>query len=278
LLGTPLQPAHVLVNLTMLQEGIHVLHVDPVYWTLWVELRFYLLFALVIHWGVTYRRTVTFCALWTVVSLLAASTDDAILKTIAMPEYSPYFIAGVAMYLMHRFQPTALLWGIVGRDLPGLPAVLLVAGFFAVMLGLSLGCLTGVRWPWLSTLGAMSYPLYLLHLTIGWTVFRLLHDKVPTRLLLIGVIAAMLLASWLVHRIVERPLAARLRPVLLRGLQDIRLDEANIPADLGARAGSGSDAATGVETRSARSGRELPIIPQPPRALPAKHGTPGTRG
>ncbi len=35
----------VFVNLTMLQEPLHAPHVDGVYWTLFAELRFYLLLA-----------------------------------------------------------------------------------------------------------------------------------------------------------------------------------------------------------------------------------------
>src|SRR5262249_25130775 len=36
----------ILLNFTMLQEPLGVRHVDGVFWTLWVEMRFYLLFSL----------------------------------------------------------------------------------------------------------------------------------------------------------------------------------------------------------------------------------------
>ncbi|MEK8170997.1 acyltransferase family protein [Streptomyces sp. M19] len=54
----------ILFNLTMLQSGSGVRNVDLVYWTLWSELRFYLLFMLVVAMGLTYRRIVVFCCVW----------------------------------------------------------------------------------------------------------------------------------------------------------------------------------------------------------------------
>src|SRR6266508_2773730 len=103
----------VLVNLTMLQTPLGVHPVDPVYWTLWVELHFYLLFALVVWRGVTYRRVIAFCLLWIVASVFATAVHSPAADLLVGPEYSGYFVAGVAMYLMYRFRPTLLLWGIV---------------------------------------------------------------------------------------------------------------------------------------------------------------------
>src|SRR5262249_26966605 len=90
----------VLTNLTMLQTPLGTANVDGVYWTLWVELRFYLLFAVVVALGVTYRRVVAFCALWTVASIATAAVggplqDNGVagsfLQLVFVPQYSPYF-------------------------------------------------------------------------------------------------------------------------------------------------------------------------------------------
>lgn len=63
----------VMVNLSMLQGGVGVPNIDDAYWTLFVELKFYVLFAIVVMRGVTYRNCVLFCAAWT----LAASWPPA---------------------------------------------------------------------------------------------------------------------------------------------------------------------------------------------------------
>src|SRR5262249_37418708 len=62
---------HVLENLTMTQAWAGVPAVDPSYWTLAIELNFYLLVAVVlVSWGFTYFRVVTFGMVWLAVSLL----------------------------------------------------------------------------------------------------------------------------------------------------------------------------------------------------------------
>src|SRR3954469_20914606 len=59
------------LNLTMLQEPLGAAAVDGVYWTLWVEASFYLLFAAVVWRGLTLRRVTAFCYLWLIVSVIA---------------------------------------------------------------------------------------------------------------------------------------------------------------------------------------------------------------
>ncbi|MFI5867442.1 acyltransferase family protein [Streptomyces sp. NPDC051546] len=186
MIAQPLNMQSTLINLTMLQEPFGIASVDAVYWTLFVELRFYLLFALVVWKGVTYRRVVLFCTLWTIASVLSLSTHaPQIARYILIPEYSPYFIAGVAMYLMHRFRPTMLLWGIIaiswlfsvrqvslyndglatslGRTMDAKPAIALMTLGYLVMIVLALGGLRRIQGKWLTVAGTITYPLYLLH-------------------------------------------------------------------------------------------------------------------
>jgi peptidoglycan/LPS O-acetylase OafA/YrhL len=232
----------VLVNLTMLQVPLRVPNIDTSYWTLWEELRFYLLFTIVIWRGLTYRSAVLFCLLWTVASVVVSGSPHAVLHLLVGDEFSPFFIAGIAFYLMYRFRPSILLWGVIGvswalglkRVYPTamyvqehgghrymwLGTVVVVTGIFAVMAAIALGWLNWVRGGWLTVAGALTYPLYLLHQEIGYVVIVRLHDRVPKWPLLIGLLAAMLLAAWLVHRLVERPLAPRLKRALTAAMAD----------------------------------------------------------
>ncbi|AXI77968.1 acyltransferase family protein [Peterkaempfera bronchialis] len=225
--------SRVLSNLTMGQAGLAVDDIDPVYWTLWVELRFYVLFAIVAALGVTYRRVVLFCGIWMFAVLLTPRSGLPLLDLVVMPQYAPFFIAGVAMYLMYRVGPNPLLWGIVGfswlvaqhemhtlvrpyisgsghpLSFPVVLTVVTVA--FLAVLGTALGAFRRLRYPWLTTAGALTYPLYLLHQEIGWIVLMKLHGLVNPYLLLAGLTAALLALAWLVHRWVERPAARLLR-------------------------------------------------------------------
>lgn len=223
-----------ITNLTMLQEPLGVRHVDGVYWTLFAELRFYLLFAVVAWWGLTYRRVLAFCCVWAVASAFFAKTaEGSPVQLLIMPDDSWYFIAGVAFYLMYRFRPNLMLTGIVlvcfcsslpfalgtwantekymGHNVQSWPVIVFVAAYFAIMALVATGKLSGVSWRWLPYAGALTYPLYLLHENIGREIFTALSPQVPPYVLLCSVIVTMLGAAWLVHRYVERPLGRRLK-------------------------------------------------------------------
>ncbi|MEU4163851.1 acyltransferase [Actinoplanes sp. NPDC026670] len=227
----------ILVNLSMFNTPAMAPGMTVVLWTLWQEMRFYLLFSLVVWRGLTYRRVTIFCLLWLVGSFVANSGDDKTLKVIFQPDYAQYFIAGIAIYLMHRFGPTMLTWGIViccwalsmfavqhrvtenmgvmGRkDLAWWPAQVIVTGCFLIIIALALGWFSWVRGRWIITLGAMTYPIYLIHHVVGVTIIRELSPTIAPMPLLIGTTLVMMLLAWLIHRCVERPLV----PILKRGL------------------------------------------------------------
>ncbi|WP_326721206.1 MULTISPECIES: acyltransferase [unclassified Streptomyces] len=219
----------ILLNFTMLQSGSGVANADGVYWTLWAELRFYLLFMIVVAAGLTYRRVVIFCCVWGAAAMLAPVSKFPLLVLIANPEGAWYFIAGLALYLMHRFGQDLLLWGIlamswlmgqleIGHRIDSVEhvsswrgAVLIFTVFLLVMVGIALGMTDRIRWKWLVTAGTMTYPLYLMHYAAGTALINRLRDTMDARLLVVAVIAGFLVLSYLVHRFVERPVARLLK-------------------------------------------------------------------
>jgi peptidoglycan/LPS O-acetylase OafA/YrhL len=222
-----------LTNLTMLQIPLHVGDVDGVYWTLWCELRFYLLFAVVVGMGVTYRRVVAFCALWTVGTLVAASVGGNLLTLVFMPAQAPYFIAGTAFFLIYKYGQNAMLWGIVGLSyllaihylgvdprihnkfghVPAWFAIVIISVFFALIALIALGKLD-FGWRWLTTAGTLTYPLYLLHQHIGWAIIDKLQNRAPASVVVLFVVVLMLLLAYGVHRLVEKPLASKMKTLL----------------------------------------------------------------
>ncbi|MEU8209614.1 acyltransferase [Micromonospora sp. NPDC049044] len=215
----------VLTNLTMLQGLAGVPNLDTVYWTLLVEAKFYLLFAALVWAGLTYRRVVAFCGLWLVGALLAQASETRLLIELLEPKWAPLFVCGIVLYLVHRFGPNTLLWCMLAvsailsarsievaaaehstTDPISTPvAVVLFAVALAVLTGVALGWTRKVRWPGTATLGALTYPLYLLHFHVVFLALRLGHGHLPGWLLLAGSLAGVLLLSYLVHRLVERP-------------------------------------------------------------------------
>ncbi|WP_431679374.1 acyltransferase family protein [Kitasatospora sp. KL5] len=254
----------VLTNLTMMEYPFGAPYVDGVYWSLWVEGRFYLIFAVVVALGLTYRRVLAFCLLWSAAGVLAmAAPGEQLLQVLAMPEYCWFFIGGLAFYLIRRFGPDLLLWLLVGFTfLAGCRAVLptyrfvaaqagypvpewgvvaLLAVFYLLMAGVALDWFRAVDWRWLATAGAVTYPLYLLHEYIGWEVISTLGSRVNPWLLVGALLAVMTGASWLVHRYVERPAARWLKPRLRASFAKVR--GVPLPAQ---RSGPGSGARTGA--------------------------------
>jgi peptidoglycan/LPS O-acetylase OafA/YrhL len=247
----------VLMNLTMTQSFYGVHDIDPVYWTLAAELRFYLLFAIVVAFGVTYRRVMYFCWLWVFAAMFTQVTGNGTLNQILQPAYAPYFIAGVAFFLMWRFGPTMLLWALVGVSFltaqsqttpdpasfpeigwayPRWPMLLCLVLFFTLMALVALHKLDWVRWKPLATLGALTYPLYLLHQDIGFTMIAYLHRHLsfwPT----LGVASVGILAlCYLVQRFVEPTVQRLLKNGIKNSLAAMRrADEGTAPAGRGSR-------------------------------------------
>ncbi|HET9517220.1 MAG TPA: acyltransferase [Actinoplanes sp.] len=246
--GVPVVPRpgldDILINLTMLQQPMGVASIEGVYWTLFVELCFYLLFGIVVFFGVTYRRVVLFCAVWMTVAVFAPVLDSPLVNALAVPDFAPYFIAGIAMYLIRRFRPNPLLLGIVGFSwlvsmhrlgprlatldpgfaVPAWPGHLIVTAAFAVLLAVALGWTDRITWRWLTVAGALTYPFYLLHQRLGYLLIRAGYEdtELPVWALILAVTLALVGLSWVVHRYLERPLAAAVRVGMRRGLADLR--------------------------------------------------------
>lgn len=228
----------ILTNLTMLANPLAVPQVDTVYWTLAIELHFYLLFALVVWRGLTYQRVVGFCVIWTTASVFVPTFAPAFAGQMLVNQYSPYFIAGIAFYLMHKYGPNLLLTCIVivsyvlathvilvdvdqqrvsAGNHQSLTIVYALLALFFLLMGLvATGKLSWIRGRWTIALGAVTYPLYLIHQDIGYTVLSRLDTRVDAHLLLIGLVLGMIVTAWLIHQIVEKPLA----PMLRRGLKN----------------------------------------------------------
>jgi peptidoglycan/LPS O-acetylase OafA/YrhL len=252
-----------LVNLTMFQDAAGVRPVADVYWTLWAEVRFYLLFSLLVWWGLSYRRVVTFCVAWLGAATVARALlpDGGVVHVVLLTDYAPLFTAGIAFYLMYRFRPTLVTWGIVaasfalampavlyrtrleahaGEVVPRTPAVLLMSICFLLIAAVALGWLSWLRGRWLVVIGATTYPLYLLHLDLGGTLLQWWRGSMPPAVLVGVVIVLMVVLAWLVHRFVERPVAPLMKRASralgerLRGRRPERVPE---PALAGERTG-----------------------------------------
>ncbi|MFD7386713.1 acyltransferase family protein [Streptomyces anulatus] len=226
-----------LTNLTMFQVPMKAQHLVGAYWTLWLELCFYLVFLVVLLKPITFQRVYVFCWSWLILSVLIQQYADVpLLPTLAPALNTSLFVAGITMYLMYRFGPDLKLWLLLGmswltmqsdlvehgdrlRDDLGFDrgpyvALALVTVSYLLVLAVALHWFDRLQWRWLATAGALVYPLYLLHEELGWAMIRILHDRLGAWPTLGVTVAVLLVLSWLVHRYVERPSVRWLRTKL----------------------------------------------------------------
>ncbi|WP_187415035.1 acyltransferase family protein [Nonomuraea sp. PA05] len=227
----------VLANLTMFQAVPDIENVDVVYWTLWTEMRFYLLMLVATWIGITRGRIMAGLWGWLALTFLVElGVLPGIADLVVQSEFSHYFIAGMALFMLYRFGldwQIALLVPIclgnavyraigyaeaVGEryNVTYSPAVItaVVVAIFLIMTFVALRVTHRLARPWLVTAGALTYPLYLLHAHVGFVLFARLEGTVNKYVLLVAMIAVMLVAAYLVHRFVERPLAPWLKRLL----------------------------------------------------------------
>ncbi|NEC34644.1 acyltransferase family protein [Streptomyces rubrogriseus] len=235
-------PSEGLLNLTLLHQPLGAHRVLGVDWTLWAEIRFYALFALcVVLPGASRRRVILFCACWTLGAAIAQAAEEPLLDLVLMPQYAPFFIGGIGLYLVYRDRRDAYAWGIVAvswligqyfavQDLWRPPSpdafanrtsfgiILIVTLGFALVAAIALGWLSWADWRWLTVAGALTYPFYLVHEHLGWVVIEALHQDlgVPSYATFLLTVAAMLVLAWLLNRYVENTLTPRLRNALSR--------------------------------------------------------------
>lgn len=237
-------PGGFLVNFTMFQTAFGVQHVEGAYWTLWVEMQFYILLGVILLVGITRNRILLLCGIWPVLGIMAQLSNVPILTEFLEPRYAPYFAMGMLIFLIRRdgwsVVPVGLLLANLAYALnvgatvtaPGLlvatkgtvsaaVVMAIIVVFVAAIMVVTLTPVANVDWKWLSVAGALTYPLYLLHDVIGqWLISLFPRSWSPWLILGIG-IAIMLVAAYLVNRFVERQFGPRLRRAIERSLNTI---------------------------------------------------------
>ena len=210
------------VNATMLQKFIGVGDLDIVYWTLAVELVFYMWMAALFAMG-QLKHIVPFCAVW-----LAASAAWAIVRnnydiselinTYFILQHVPYFIAGIMFRRIHtqgwKIQHVAVISGAVACNglIKGMPELIVSVALFSVFALAICGNLRLLAHPVLLWLGAISYPLYVTHRNIGYTLLQIFHDAgVPSYVSVPAVMSAALGLASFVTFYFERPAMQRMR-------------------------------------------------------------------
>ena len=206
--GAPLQLS---VKLVVLHLGyVNVLFgypwLNPVFWTLAIELQYYVLVGLAFPVLASTSWVIRTLAITGMITLaMSVPVERFVLH------WLPLFWLGVLVFHLKdgRIGVGAFIaWtGVTAVAVIITHGALVSAVVVATALALAFARLNAVG-P-LGFLGNVSYSLYLLHVPIGGRVInlgeRLAHSTATKIIFLVGAVAASLLASWLMFRFVEQP-------------------------------------------------------------------------
>lgn len=233
-----------LVNLTMLHEFVNVRSIDGVYWSLAVELKFYFLVALVLLFR-QIERAEWFLGLWLVASIILEFIPVPRLRSWLIIDYAPYFAAGAICFLAYSrgwswskvfIIGVALVLALLGamKSIESLEKTfstafdigliaLLTCGIFGVMvLVASKKTAFLARRSWL-VVGALTYPLYLIHQYIGYMLLNAMHTYMNVYVALCLVVTFMLFMAYAVNRLIEKPFSKPLQLFTGRALAKISI-------------------------------------------------------
>ncbi|WP_371355763.1 acyltransferase family protein [Pseudomonas chlororaphis] len=234
---------HYIINMAFLSELTGVPHIDGVYWSLFVEIKFYLMISILLGFK-KIEKIETYLIFWLLISATAEILTLEKLRSILITDYSAYFIAGATFYI---------IWakGFTKIRLLLLTGALVLANYTAAVWAESLetkylteynpliicsiinlffitffliatnrtGAIGTLNW---TTLGALTYPLYLLHQMIGFMIFNIAYPAMNPHILLWGTIALMLGASCSINKKIEIPMARFIKKILSLSFTRVR--------------------------------------------------------
>jgi peptidoglycan/LPS O-acetylase OafA/YrhL len=221
--------------MTLLSDFVGVPSIDGVYWSLFVEIKFYLLISVLLAFN-KIKNIESFLVLWLIVSAIAEAFELGKIRHLLITDYSAYFIAGATFYIiwtegltktrtllltgalalacLTAIKLAKLLETIYPTHFSPLILCSIITLFFITFYFIATNKTTSfgaLRW---TALGALTYPLYLLHQMIGFMIFNVAYPAVNPHLLLWGTAALMVLVSYIIHKKIETPIAYSLKKFL----------------------------------------------------------------
>jgi len=207
-----------------LQEFFQSPAINSVFWTLCIEIQFYLAFAALIYVADTSSQSISRYALFSLLAIVALAWPTQLTTTSIWPGgfigfwYS--FLCGVLACWASQQKGALLAFSAIYSI--GVLAIGVVLGDnFAIATGITSGLLImashyemmgkWLNWKWLQWLGIISYSLYLLHNPVTGASFRVVNKLINADTLLnniIGMLACLftsLTVAYIAYLVIEKP-------------------------------------------------------------------------
>lgn len=218
-------------NLSMFQNYIGIKNIDGVYWTLFIEMKFYI-FVISFYLLLNKLKEIKLDYLiytWLLLSILHIYLNNIYIFRIAnfffILEWSSFFIAGIIFYQIYENKinlkysillflsfSISIYYSIseikeLNLHFNTIFSPLVVSCFvllsYLLMLLVSCNKLNSINSSKLTKLGMLTYPLYLIHQNIGFIIFNNLVNHINKYVLVISTIILMIFLSYILNSYYE---------------------------------------------------------------------------
>jgi peptidoglycan/LPS O-acetylase OafA/YrhL len=211
-----------LANLFIAAPLVGQPYVDTSYWSLVIEVVFYAWVAAFMALGLFPRRIDAIILAWLAITFANELTIDApIFEKLFMADDSGFFAVGLLIYQHYRGRRDAKLWSLGtavfqavhklerlgvhthGSFDPRVVAAICVVSLGAVFLATRI---RSIPLPAAAVLaaGGITYPLYLLHMQLGYVVFDALHPERHVATVTCAIVFGAFVLAYAVWRLFER--------------------------------------------------------------------------
>ncbi len=224
--GPDVTPTRWLANLTMVAPAFGQPFMDGAYWSIVVEMVFYGWVGVMIALGLFERRLLTILAIWLAVAALNETIiQSRVVRLGLCSEYAGLFASGILIQRLRAGERSLLAWGLLGLAFSlGMLHVFEVQRIFATLYGdgvdreilwtlhlgmyaLFIGALWLSRWvhatPAVLTIGALTYPLYLIHQHVGYALIDTLAPLAGSGNALAISVGCVVIVAFIVQRWLE---------------------------------------------------------------------------
>lgn len=217
-----------IANMTMFNGFFNIGYVDNVYWTLLVEMKFYIfIFLLLITKQI--RNIENFAFIWLLLAAIQIYLSNSLLETWLNTRYASFFVAGCLFYISassgysmkrvagilatipvgfyYEYHHLAQRHAQYSMEYSGLTLFCILIGIYCLIYfaTVKIECSDVVKLI-SKKLGQTSYPLYLIHLNIGIVVLNVFGTSVNKWVLFGLLIISMPIFAYLISEYIEAPL------------------------------------------------------------------------
>ena len=225
-----------IANLSMVSGYFGVKPIDDVYWTLLVEISFYVLIGIIVLAN-QIRHIKYYLLFWLFLTALTPYVHiPSVVRILFILDWSSYFIAGSVLYLIRKEGISALKIAMLAasyylslRYTGGRISVLgeyyqtefsfwivsaIITFFYIIMFLVAIKKTDMINKKIMMSLGVLTYPLYLIHENIGFMLLNIFGDSMNRYVLLAMVISFMLLVAYLMNRYIENTFSIKLKNLI----------------------------------------------------------------